>query len=176
MPSLVSVWPGADLQEREVYDMMGIRFTGHPNLRRILLWDGFEGYPLRKDYKESYFEEEVKPFKSRHPDGEHEWAEDRVPWKDNVTYPARLGSRPVDAARGAVPAHHGGGQAGERRRQANVQDRTHPGQHGAAASQHPRRLPHGDRASTARTSSGWSRRSVTCIAATRRSASATPTS
>ena len=47
-----SVWQGADLQEREVYDMMGIRFEGHPNLRRILLWEGFEGYPLRKDFVE----------------------------------------------------------------------------------------------------------------------------
>ena len=87
LPSLISVWPGADLQEREVYDMMGIRFDGHPNLRRILLWDGFEGWPLRKDYKESYFEEDLKPFKTRHPDGQHQWAEDRVPWKDNITYP-----------------------------------------------------------------------------------------
>jgi NADH-quinone oxidoreductase subunit D/NADH-quinone oxidoreductase subunit C/D len=87
LPSLYSVWPGADLQEREVYDMMGIRFAGHPNLRRILLWDGFEGWPLRKDYKEAYYEEDAKPFKSRHPDGAHLWAEDRAPWKDNVTYP-----------------------------------------------------------------------------------------
>ena len=87
VPSLISVWPGADLQEREVYDMMGIRFDGHPNLRRILLWDGFEGWPLRKDYKESYYEEDTKPFKSRHPEGQHAWAEDRVPWKDNITYP-----------------------------------------------------------------------------------------
>jgi NADH-quinone oxidoreductase subunit C/D len=87
VPSLVSLYPGADFQEREVYDMMGIRFAGHPNLRRILLWEGFEGYPLRKDYRESYFEEEVKPFKSRHPEGHHLWAEDRAPWKDNVSYP-----------------------------------------------------------------------------------------
>ncbi len=87
MPSLTPIWPGADFQEREVYDMMGIRFEGHPNLRRILLWDGFEGYPLRKDYKESYYEEDTKPLKSRHPDGHHAWAEDRVPWKDNITYP-----------------------------------------------------------------------------------------
>jgi NADH:ubiquinone oxidoreductase subunit D/NADH:ubiquinone oxidoreductase subunit C len=85
--SLVPVWPGADFQEREVYDLMGIRFPGHPNLRRILLWEGFEGHPLRKDYRESYYEEDVKPFKSRHPDGLHLWAEDRVPWKDNVSYP-----------------------------------------------------------------------------------------
>lgn len=87
MPSLTPVWPGADFQEREVYDMMGVRFEGHPNLRRILLWDGFEGYPLRKDYKESYYEEDFKPFKSRHPEGQHAWAEDRVPWKDNVSFP-----------------------------------------------------------------------------------------
>jgi len=87
VPSMVPIWPGADFQEREVYDMMGIRFEGHPNLRRILLWDGFQGYPLRKDFKEAYYEEDTKPFKSRHPDGKHLWAEDRVPWKDNVTYP-----------------------------------------------------------------------------------------
>jgi NADH-quinone oxidoreductase subunit D/NADH-quinone oxidoreductase subunit C/D len=87
VPSVYSIWPGADFQEREVYDMMGIRFTGHPNLRRILMWEGFDGYPLRKDYKEAYFEEDTKPYKSRHPDGEHAWAEDRVPWKDNTVYP-----------------------------------------------------------------------------------------
>lgn len=87
VPSMISVWPGADFQEREVYDMMGVRFEGHPNLRRILLWEGFQGYPLRKDFKEPYFEEDTKPFKSRHPDGSHLWAEDRVPWKDNVSYP-----------------------------------------------------------------------------------------
>jgi len=50
LPSVVSVWRGADFQEREIYDLMGIRFEGHPNLKRILLWEGFEGYPLRKDY------------------------------------------------------------------------------------------------------------------------------
>ncbi len=49
-PSLVSLWQGADLQEREVYDLMGIRFDGHPNMKRLLLWDGFQGHPLRKDY------------------------------------------------------------------------------------------------------------------------------
>jgi NADH-quinone oxidoreductase subunit C len=50
LPSVTSVWPGADFQEREIYDMYGITFTGHPNLSRILLWDEFEGYPLRKDF------------------------------------------------------------------------------------------------------------------------------
>ena len=51
-PSIVSVWKGAELQECEVYDLMGIRFTGHPNLKRIFLWEGFQGYPLRRDYLE----------------------------------------------------------------------------------------------------------------------------
>jgi NADH-quinone oxidoreductase subunit C len=50
VPSLVKLWRGADFQEREIYDLMGIRFEGHPNLKRIVLWDGFEGHPLRKDY------------------------------------------------------------------------------------------------------------------------------
>ena len=50
LPSVVSLWRGADLQEREIYDLMGISFDGHPNLKRIFLWDGFEGHPLRKDY------------------------------------------------------------------------------------------------------------------------------
>jgi NADH/F420H2 dehydrogenase subunit C len=50
VPSVVPVWPGAQLQEREAYDLMGIRFEGNPDLRRIFLWDGFAGFPLRKDY------------------------------------------------------------------------------------------------------------------------------
>jgi len=50
VPSVVSLWRGADFQEREIYDLMGITFEGHPNLKRIVLWEGFEGYPLRKDY------------------------------------------------------------------------------------------------------------------------------
>ena len=50
IPSVVSIWPGADFQEREIFDLMGLQFPGHPNLKRILLWDEFEGHPLRKDY------------------------------------------------------------------------------------------------------------------------------
>jgi NADH-quinone oxidoreductase subunit C len=50
VPSLALVWKGANLQEREVYDLMGIRFSGHPDLRRILLWEGYTGHPLRKDF------------------------------------------------------------------------------------------------------------------------------
>jgi len=50
LPSVVSLWRGADFQEREIYDLMGISFEGHPNLKRIVLWEGFEGHPLRKDF------------------------------------------------------------------------------------------------------------------------------
>ena len=50
LPSVISLWQGADFQEREIYDLMGIRFEGHPNMKRIFLWDGFPGHPLRKDY------------------------------------------------------------------------------------------------------------------------------
>jgi len=50
VPSVVPIWPSALWQEREVYDLMGIRFDGHPDLKRIYLWDEFEDHPLRKDY------------------------------------------------------------------------------------------------------------------------------
>ena len=50
LPSVVSLWRGADFQEREIYDLMGIRFNGHPNMKPIILWEGFQGHPLRKDY------------------------------------------------------------------------------------------------------------------------------
>ena len=48
--SLTDLWMGARLQEREVWDLMGITFTGHGNLKRILTWEGFDGHPLRRDY------------------------------------------------------------------------------------------------------------------------------
>lgn len=50
VPSVTPIWAGAEWMEREVYDMLGIIFTGHPDLRRILTWNGFGNYPLRKDY------------------------------------------------------------------------------------------------------------------------------
>jgi NADH-quinone oxidoreductase subunit C len=50
LDSVCGVWPGAEWMEREVYDMLGIIFVGHPDLRRILTWNGFGSYPLRKDY------------------------------------------------------------------------------------------------------------------------------
>ena len=50
LPSVYHVWRGADFQEREIWDLMGVYFEGHPNMKRIMLWEGFEGHPLRKDY------------------------------------------------------------------------------------------------------------------------------
>jgi NADH-quinone oxidoreductase subunit C len=50
LPSVVALWQGADFQEREIFDLFGINFTGHPNLKRIFLWEGFDSYPLRKDF------------------------------------------------------------------------------------------------------------------------------
>ena len=50
VPSIVDLYSTANVQEREIYDLMGIRFEGHPNITRIFLWEGFEGYPQRKDY------------------------------------------------------------------------------------------------------------------------------
>ena len=87
VPSLVPIYPGAEFQEREAWDLMGIRFEGHPDLRRILTWEGFEGHPLRKDWHEAYFEEEAKPFKARWPDGKVYRAEDNNPYHDNLQYP-----------------------------------------------------------------------------------------
>ncbi|MGC8917579.1 MAG: NADH-quinone oxidoreductase subunit C [Thermoanaerobaculum sp.] len=50
VPSVVGLWPTANWMEREVFDMFGIYFAGHPNLERILTWEGFSGHPLRKDF------------------------------------------------------------------------------------------------------------------------------
>jgi len=61
VPSITPFWPGADLQEREAYDMYGVDFPGHPNLVRVYMWDEFEGFPMRKDFPrqgDKYIEEE----------------------------------------------------------------------------------------------------------------------
>jgi NADH-quinone oxidoreductase subunit D/NADH-quinone oxidoreductase subunit C/D len=87
VPSLVPIYPGAELQEREAWDLFGIKFTGHPDLRRIFMWEGFAGHPMRKDWHEPYFEEEGKPFKSRWPDGKLVMAESKNLYADNIAYP-----------------------------------------------------------------------------------------
>ena len=87
VPSLVPVWPGASFQEREAWDLYGIRFEGHPDLRRILLWEGFEGHPMRKDWQEPFYEDDNKPFGSRWPGGKVTRAEEHNPYGKNVSYP-----------------------------------------------------------------------------------------
>jgi len=52
LPSLTPIWRSAEFQEREIFDLYGIKFDGHPDLRRILMWDEFEDFPMRKDYHE----------------------------------------------------------------------------------------------------------------------------
>jgi len=87
VPSVTPIWAGAEFQEREAWDLLGIRFGGHPDLRRILTWEGFAGHPLRKDWKEPFYEEEAKPYKSRWPDGKFFYAEEKNPFKDNLKFP-----------------------------------------------------------------------------------------
>ncbi len=87
IPSLVPIYPGAELQEREAWDLFGIIFTGHPDLRRILMWEGFAGHPMRKDWHEPYFEEEAKPLKSRWPEGKMLPAESKNKYNDNIAFP-----------------------------------------------------------------------------------------
>ena len=79
VPSLIDIYPGADFQEREAYDLMGIKFEGHPDLRRILMWEGFSGHPLRKDWHEPYYEQDSKPFDARWPEGQVRRSEDLKP-------------------------------------------------------------------------------------------------
>ncbi len=52
VPSLTPIWRGCELQEREIYDLFGVHFDGHPDLRRLLMWEGFKDHPMRKDYVE----------------------------------------------------------------------------------------------------------------------------
>ena len=62
LPSLTPVWRSAEFQEREVFDLYGIVFTGHPDLRRLLMWEGFKDHPMRRDYVEpDDFEYEPTP-------------------------------------------------------------------------------------------------------------------
>ena len=75
VPSVNDVWMGANLQEREVYDLMGIAFTNHPNLNRIFLWDGFPGHPLRKDFLTlpAGYKPGLQRFPYEFPEGQHNY-------------------------------------------------------------------------------------------------------
>ena len=100
IPSVTNVWPGADFQEREAYDMFGVRFAGHPNLKRILMWEGFAGFPLRKDWREAYYEQDLKPFGSRWPDGQFFFGEEKLAeWGGNEKYPRGYAAVGVESAR-----------------------------------------------------------------------------
>lgn len=59
VPSVAGIWPAADWHEREAFDMLGIRFAGHPDLKRILMWDGYQYYPLRKEFPLAGIETEL---------------------------------------------------------------------------------------------------------------------
>ncbi len=67
LPTVTSVWRTADWHEREAYDMMGIHFTGHPDLRRILMWEGYPFHPLRKDFPLEGKETELPEVAFTHP-------------------------------------------------------------------------------------------------------------
>jgi NADH-quinone oxidoreductase subunit C/D len=89
VPSLYHIYRGADFQEREVYDMMGVRFAGHPELTRILMWEGYAYHPLRKDFLEPYYEGPTKVFASRVDEGlgHHFRAEEINPHGTNLKVP-----------------------------------------------------------------------------------------
>ena len=70
LDSLTSLWAGADWLEREVWDMFGIRFQGHPDLKRILMYEEFEGYPLRKDYPVNKRQPLIGPVDAQNPKSE----------------------------------------------------------------------------------------------------------
>ena len=62
VPTVVGIWKTANWHERETYDMYGIVFEGHPDLKRIYLWEGFEGHPMRKDYPLKGYKDKYNPF------------------------------------------------------------------------------------------------------------------
>ena len=87
VPSMVGLYPGAAFQEREAWDLLGIKFEDHPNLKRILMWEGFAGHPLRKDWQEAFFEGEFKPYEDRWPEGKVSKIEADNPYRENIHYP-----------------------------------------------------------------------------------------
>ncbi len=81
VPSVCGVWPAANWSEREVYDMYGVRFSGHPDLTRILLWDGFNGYPLRKDFPVEGIDTGAAIYPERYDEGAGPVAGSGTGWK-----------------------------------------------------------------------------------------------
>jgi len=125
VPSVMGVWPGADLMEREVWDMFGIGFNGRPDIKRILMWEGFAGHPLRKDWLEPYYEEPRKMFSSRWREGRYTSADSRLRWGRNCAYPEGW-----DPGASGTPAAQDRPSAGDDRRLLVSLGPQHPSTHG----------------------------------------------
>ena len=69
-PTITGIWTTANFHEREAYDMYGIVFTDHPDLRRISMWEGYDGYPMRKDYPLRGYKDQYNPFAPEKDNGE----------------------------------------------------------------------------------------------------------
>ncbi len=94
VPSLASDFPSATFQEREIWDLFGVHIEGHPDLRRLLMWEGFDGFPMRKDWHEPYYEEEHKPLSSRYPNGgQPVMAESHTSLNGNLRLPETWGAQ-----------------------------------------------------------------------------------
>jgi NADH-quinone oxidoreductase subunit C len=113
VPSVSGVWQGAVLQEREVYDLMGISFSGHPDLKRIFLWEGFPGHPLRKDFLAlpGGYKPGLQRFPFEFPEGQRDYP--------NLSQPEGPRAPAVPRLRGPLPGQvaaqeTGGGQLGVR--------------------------------------------------------------
>lgn len=116
LPSVSGVWQGAVLQEREVYDLMGISFSGHPDLKRVFLWEGFPGHPLRKDFLslQGGFKPGLQRFPYEFPEGQrdypnlHETDEPRAPAVPRLVGPLP-GQRQAEETSGGQLGVRGGG-------------------------------------------------------------------
>lgn len=97
VPSLSDVWQGAVLQEREVYDLMGIGFSGHPDLKRVFLWEGFPGHPLRKDFlaMQGGYKPGLQRFPYEFPEGQRDYP--------NLNQPEGPGAPSVPRLVGPLP-------------------------------------------------------------------------
>ena len=125
VPSVNDVWMGANLQEREVYDLMGIAFTNHPNLNRIFLWDGFPGHPLRKDFLAlpGGYKPGLQRFPYEFPEGQHSYpslepsGSQAAPAVPRLTgLPSVSGLQPTEETSGGQLGALGGGSQGARLR------------------------------------------------------------
>ncbi len=105
LPSLTPVWRACDFQEREIFDLYGIRFEGHPDLRRILMWDEFKDHPMRKDYVEpDDYEWEPTPHDTVLAKARSHYPATPAASPDSNSAAAPAPARPAAAANGSQPA------------------------------------------------------------------------